>query len=101
MNWNAYVARRKINEHDWLNSRGIKDRSSFIAELIKIGVEVPAEEETASLFPAHDSREKKDVNESNIEPAQGSDQVAARSVASEGDRAGIRPNGRSSSKLRH
>lgn len=101
MNWNAYVARRKINEHDWLISRGIRDRSSFIAELIKIGVEAPTEEETASLFPAHDSREKKDVNESNIESAQGSDQVTTRSMASEGDQAGIRPSGKSSSKLRH
>jgi hypothetical protein len=100
MNWNSYIARRRINEQDWLKSRGIDSKDKFVAALAECGVDVPSVEELERMFPAPVIKVKEEINESSAAATQGIDQVTSRSLDGEGDGAGVRPSGKAGSKLR-
>lgn len=101
MNWNSYILRRNIDVGRWLSTRGIKDSASFLNALSTLGLEPPENEVISSMFPIVKEQQTKEViNEPDTVSPEGSDQVATRSVASEGDGTDQRSDRKRSSKVR-
>lgn len=100
MNWNDYVARRSINVSQWLQIRGVSDRESFLKVLADLKVEPPDESQFALMFPEVPKIEEAVRDESATVTPEGVDQAPTRSVASEGDGTGQRPNRKRTSKVR-
>ena len=97
MNWESYVDRRKIDVSSWLGNRGVTTRESFLKVIEDLKLEPPSDDYTSSLFPQVPPETK---NESASIAPEGSDQVTAWSVAPEGDRTNLRPDGKRTAKVR-
>ena len=93
MNWNEYVARRRIDSQRWLQSKGISNEEQFREELARIDIDLPDVEQLTIMFPA----EMKDG--SIVLTPERVDQTSARSLASEGNGPSVRPDGKRSSKV--
>ena len=102
MNWNAYTSRRNINAIEWLRSRGVKDRETFLKLLVELNIEPPGDDQIATMFPpaAVPNVVKGVDNGSASVSSEGSDKVATRSVDGEGDGTGQRTDGKRTSKVR-
>lgn len=101
MNWNTYVSRRNINVEQWLTSRGVGDRTAFSKLLTELGLEAPEEAQLSLMFPEVKPKKVEEVENVSVAiSSEGSYQVTARSVASEGDGTGQRSDGKRTSKVR-
>ena len=97
MNWELYVSRRKINIPSWMESKGVKTQEDFLRALESLGLEPSGDEVISSLFP----QKTQEINNESVDvAAEGSDQVATRGVAPEGDGSDLRSDGKRSSKVR-
>jgi hypothetical protein len=93
MNWNEYVIRRRIDGSKWLASKGLSTREQFLAKLVEIEVDPPAEDQLVIMFPPEVK------NEPTVLSPEGIDSSTARSVVNEGDGSDLRSNGKRSSKV--
>ena len=101
MNWNVYVLRRNVNVEQWLSSRGVNDRDSFVSALASLNIEPPDDEQINSMFPpVVPNAEKGEIYEPANVTSKGSDQASTRSVVSEGDRTNQRSDRKRSTKVR-
>ncbi len=102
MNWNSYVIRRKINVEQWLESKRINDRDSFLREVRLLGLEAPQELELTQMFPPAAPQQNDEVkNESASVTSERSDQVTTRGMAGERDGTDKRSDRKRASKVRN
>ena len=93
MNWNEYVLRRRIDVQKWILSKGISTKEQLISELSRLGIDLPNDEQLATMFPT----ETKD--ESVVLTPEGVDPSTTRSLVTEGDGTSVRPDGKRTSKV--
>ena len=93
MNWNDYVIRRRIDAPRWLASKGISTSEQFLAKMVEIDVDPPAEDQLAIMFPPEVKNEPATLT------SEGIDTSPTRSVVNEGDRPDLRPNGKRAPKV--
>lgn len=102
MNWNSYVIRRKINVKQWLESRKINDRDSFLREVHSLGLEAPEELELIRMFPPAVIQQSNEVKDepASITPERSS-QTTTWGVVGEGNRTGKRSDRKRTAKVRN
>ena len=93
MNWNDYVIRRRIDAPRWLASKGISTSVQFLAKMVELDVDPPAEDQLTTMFPPEVK------NEPAALTPEGIDSSSTRSVVDEGDGSDLRPNGKRAPKL--
>lgn len=100
MNWQNYVARRRIDVAQWLIKESITTRENFLDKMRSLNIEPPDDATISLMFP-----QKTSENSAENEPELSStperiDTSSTRSVAPQGGEDGLRSGGDDGSKLR-